>query len=259
MGEARVWLAVIALAWLGDPTVAWAHPLIDQAAQAYEEASFEASLELLARAEAADDLSRDDLIALIRTRALVYFALGSVPAMTRDVERLAALDPNIEMPAEAPPTVRNAFADARTRVRPLRLTGDVERVRTGARFRARIAGDPEGLVRRTEVSCRVGESEATRARGESLDLRAETGDVIRCHAVLVGVGGATLASVASPDAPLTRTLGPFVAPGEGDSSAVPYLLVGGGLAVASAVVVWLILSQPEPRTIVEGPTLGVRF
>ena len=109
-------LALLLIAVL--PAGAFAHPLVDRGIEAYENADFETALSSFARAEYAEDLSREDLVVLLHNRALVYFALGDTDSMERDLRRLARIDAGHEMDEAVPPTVRQAFDRVRQVTEP---------------------------------------------------------------------------------------------------------------------------------------------
>src|SRR5262245_46666023 len=91
-------------------SVAHAHPLVDEGRRLYDEAEFDAAMDALTRAEQANDLTRADLIELLRIRILLRVAMEQPEGLEADAERLLSLDPHFDFGESAPPEVTEAVA-----------------------------------------------------------------------------------------------------------------------------------------------------
>ena len=69
-------LLFITLAW--GPSPAAANPDVDEAKELLMEAEFERALAAFARAEAGDDLTREELVELLSARCLAHLALDQL-------------------------------------------------------------------------------------------------------------------------------------------------------------------------------------
>ena len=159
------------------PSEALAHPMLDRAVAAYEEADFELALRTFDTAERNADLSVEELLKLFELRALVHHALGDRVAMERDLRRLVAVRGSYELSRLAPPSVRSTFDAIRSenggansvelRIEETRIEGDPWMV-------ARLVRAPEGLVDHTTLQCNVDNSARTVSRtskGESVSVK----------------------------------------------------------------------------------------
>jgi hypothetical protein len=278
--------AALALA-LGTSAVAastaLAHPLVDQGVRHYEQARFDRALRAFRRAEAGDDLTRDDLLLLLSTRALVHHADGEQEAMEADLLRLATLEPDHALPASAPPRVRRAFERIRARIsEPLTLQVDIGRTDHGLRLAARVRGDDAGLVQRVSLFARTGASFEAAERAE---MEVEVGDdeAVEYYAEAVGPGGAVVVTEGTAESPRSVTPATLDAAGSGgvsaglvtetrmrrrgpaveldddveetSSSPLPWL-VGGALAAVAAVVAVILLTggSQTDETVLSAPT-----
>jgi hypothetical protein len=247
------------------PAVAFAHPLVDRGVRHYDDAEFEDALGAFERAEARADLTRDDLVLLFRTRALVHFAMGSTDAMESDLLRLVALDPEYDVGRGVPPRVRRSFNRIKRRVtEPIGLEVRVLPTEEGLRIEASVVGDEPGLTQNVRIEARTAGQRVYRtADGESLEIVAERDQTVEYVVSAIGPGGAVIVSEGFPDRPRevtpataaesaqgvrtetrVRTFGsgdlqPPAVDDEGGSSAVWWIL--GGVAVAAAVVVTVLL------------------
>ena len=259
----RCLLASIAL--LALPSRALAHPLLDEAARRYAEADFAGAIEAFAQAEASNDLSREDLIALYTSRSLVRFAMQEIDAVEEDLTRLATLDPDLEVPPDMPPAMQEMFARVKERIRTaIAVEGRVERVRNGLRVRAEVTGDVMGIVRDVAVHGRAGG--AAWEHGADGELFVQDPSVLlQWYVEAIGPGGAVVANHGAQDAPLVReppravparpSLDDAVAE-ESDSGAGWWIAGGAVVAVAAIVTVVLVTSAGAETSRFAGPTVS---
>jgi len=204
---ATVVALVLASALFAAPALA--HPLVDQGVQRYEEADFQGALERLDRAEASTSLTRSDVVKLLLYRALVHYATGSRDALDADLFRLASLEPRMELARDVPPRVREAFAQARRRVRaPISLEVEVRANGPAIRVTARVVGDDAGLVRSVRVSARQHGRGARWQRRTDAPIDIEVGDddtAVEYYAEALGPGRAVLVSEGYPAEPRAVT------------------------------------------------------
>ena len=144
-----------------------AHPLLDDAIAAYEDADVRSALRTFNLAARDADLSVEELLTLFEMRALVHHAMGNETAMLRDLERVAALRPGHRLTDLAPPRVREAYletleANGGTMAVELVLE---ERAFDGKPFVvARMERVPKGLVHHISLQCIIGQDSRTVAR-----------------------------------------------------------------------------------------------
>lgn len=144
-----------------------AHPLLDDAVAAYEDADVRGALRTFNLAARDADLSVEELITLFEMRALVHHAMGNETAMLRDLERVAAVRPGHRLTDLAPPPVREAYletleANGGTMAVELVLE---EKAFDGKPFVvARMERVPKDLVHRISLQCRVEPESRTVAR-----------------------------------------------------------------------------------------------
>lgn len=223
-------------------TLAQAGP-IAQATARIDEADFEAAIGILDRAEAGDALSREDLVLLYATRAGASLALGRADDMTRDLDRLSALEPAYVLDASARPELRDALA-ARSH-QPLRLDLAFDVQPGAATIRATVAGDPGGLAREIHLRARVVGTEAwTERTGDTLVVPATDAE-LEYWGEIVGPGGAIVARAGSAASPSRGRADAAAVTGTGATSGAagsPDLVaigvgVGAGVAVVAILVV----------------------
>jgi hypothetical protein len=288
---AFVALSVVALA----PALAHAHPLVDEGERKYEDADFQGALDAFARAEAATDLTRADLVRLYTRRAMVHHAMQHPDELEADVFRLANLDRAVRLPRAAPPAVRRAYEQAVARVASLlRVDVEAEAMPGGTRLVARVSDDNAGLVQSLRVRARTAGGAWRRTDRATLEVPAAAGATVEYVAEAVGPGGAVLAQAGTDDAPLRTTLAPALvdavttpvaatttanggaapatapAPGpqpasprdaapraEGGAPVWPWLVAGGVVLAAAVVVVALfVVPGPEGDQPVSGPQVS---
>ena len=251
-------LAVLSLAWSG---TAFAHAEVDEGRRLFEEAQFLEALDAFARAEAAEDLSLDELVTLLETRALVHLAMGNEEPMRSDLARLVAVAPDHALDRRAPPEVRRAYAEVRSQsAGPVRLSVSPTPVATGVSIEATAENDPQRLVRRVRVFGRAtGDARWERADDAPLLVTAE--GVVEYYARAVGPGGVVLASSGSDDAPLRTSGSAEEAPGGGgdDTALIAILVVVGVLVVAGGVTTGVILGTSGGSDQTQLQPFTVRF
>jgi hypothetical protein len=243
------------LASTGWASTAFAHPLVDHGYRLYEGADFQGALHAFDAAEAASDLSREDLIELLQGRALAHLALGNSDEMEATLVQLASVEPNREMGREIPPPMRDAFERISGSSEQIAITARVQAMPGGARVVAEVAGDAGGLVREVRISGReLGDEEWTTGTGEELSVVASSGATIEYHAEAVGPGGAVITHAGSEDSPLSTSVGDaeegeILASGEdrdddGGGVLVPVLIgVGAALVIATVIIVAVAASS----------------
>lgn len=263
MRTATAMLAVAATLMLASPALA--HPLVDRGNHAYDEADFEGALSAFAAADAASDLTRADVIALLRGRALVQFALGAQREMHIALASLLALDPTWTPDAQVPPGVRTELEALRaTHPAPLAVTLTATANVAGATVQATVEGDPGGLVREVRLSARTHGHEMVRAAGRSVLVPgAHSGETLDVVVSVIGPGGAVLTSLGDEPTPAAViveggnavTEGVPRGGGGGDSLPLVLGLVGGGVAIAAAVVIILFVVLSGQGNVHVGPPM----
>ena len=149
------------------PGVARAHPMLDRAISAYEQADFELALRTFDTAERNADLEVEELLQLFEMRALVHHALGDTVAMTADLRRLAAVRDDYQLGRLAPPSVRAAFEEVRqasTGEQRVELRIEEKTIEGESWIVARLLRVPEGLVDHTTLQCSVENNAKTISR-----------------------------------------------------------------------------------------------
>jgi hypothetical protein len=211
------------------PAVAVAHPRIEEARAKFEQASFEPALALLEEAGNANDLARDDVVALLRLRALVHLALGKKEAMATDVRMLVGLEPDARFGPSVPPEiVEQAEAARREAGAPLAVVAGIRPSSSGIRIVASVDGEPASLVQRIDVYARSGDGAWRRG---TTSVSVEGSQLVRYYAEAIGPGGAVLASDGTRAEPLR-----FGEPVDtGDAAGSPNWLAVG-LGTAGAVI-----------------------
>jgi hypothetical protein len=264
-------------AWLAVPTSALAlHPAVEEGKRRYDDADFRGALEAFSRAEAASDLTRADLVELYARRALVLHAMNRREDMEVDLFRLATLEPRFTLPRAAPPSVRRAFQEAAGRVSgPVRVEAETSSVPGGTRIEGRVADDLAAIVQAVRVYGRVaGQPWRSSDRG-SLEVPAAAGATVEYYVEAIGPGGAPVATAGTATAPLSTRgdatdlteprdgggtgggagggagigVGGGARAGVGGGgqadeggSALPWILLGGGVAVVAITAAVILLA-----------------
>lgn len=248
--------AVVALvALLAHTTVALAHPKVDEARGLYEEADFEGALARLEEAWEADDLTREDVLSLLRLRALVHLGIGNTEGMREAARAWVLLEPTLELDESTPPEIREAVESARPAASAgVRVAARLEPTDTGVRIGAEVRGDPMGLVRDVRVHARVGDGSWETAE-PPMSVTVPPAATVAYAAEAVGPGGATVAHDGTLDDPhiWSATSGGTDHRGGG----VPWVWVGvgGGVLAAAGVVAAILLVGGGEQSDLTRPTL----
>jgi len=175
-------------------TAAADHRLVEQGRRHYENARLERALDSFERAEQSDGLTRADLVSLLRTRALVHFAMGNTNEMEVDLFKLATLEPGLELGRDVPPRVRDAFQAIRDRgVERLALQVDVAPTDAGIHIAARVVHDEAALTRSVSLYTRMTGTDWEAAERAEVDVPAGD-EAVEYYAEALGPGGAVLVS-----------------------------------------------------------------
>jgi hypothetical protein len=265
-------LLVLALGVLGGvaaPGAARAHPDLDAAIAAAEEADFDAALSGFDAAIASGTLTRDELVVLLAERAMVLHALNRDQALGRDLGLLAMLAPERELGRAAPPPLNARWNELRTsQAAPLSVHGACVPTAAGAEISAQVDGlrDPE--LGQVFIHMRGAGGRWVQKQASSVDI--SSGDDARDYYVEVrGLGGVPLASEGSADAPLhcAALADASVATGhdsddDGRNKKKMWWWLGGtGAVVAAAAVAAVIVlgkqgDKESDRTVVSKPMVS---
>lgn len=242
------------------PGRAAAHALVDEGRRLYEEADFVASLDVLGRAAAGDDLSVDDLADLFEVRALVHLAMGNGEQMREDLRRLAAIRPEHALPAVAPPDVVSAFAELRTASSGSpRLTASTESTALGVTVTVRLENDPLSLVREVRISGRTTGGAWERATDAPLFVPTPAREIVEYYAEAIGPGGAVIASSGRAGEPLRAAPVVVAETGGGGLEAWPFIVAGAGVVVAVVVIVTVVVVTGEGSNETDVAPFTIRF
>lgn len=222
-------------------STALAHPEVDEGARLLAEADFEGALDAFERAEAADALTRSDLVELFAGRAATLMALDRLPEAEVALSHLLAIEPSWTAPASSHPDLVAAVERTRATVEPLSIGLGIRVTTTGVEARAIQGGGAPGLATRAIVHGRI-EGGAWRSAPDRLSLDSG-GEVAEIWVELVGPGGARLASEASATQPRRVEPRPTERVAEGGS---PWPWIGAAAgAVAVGVVLAVVLTRPD--------------
>jgi len=202
---ARTFFVVVLATYGALPGTAWAHPQIERGRHQYEDANFRQALQTLQRALRAHELTRDDLVRLFETRALIRLAMNDRAEYLADLGALASIDPEHAFGREVPPDVTTDFARVRAaQGGPLRVAVTTAPAEGGVEIGARVENDGSHLVERLELSGRpTGGADWRNGTDGHLTLAVAPGDRLEYAAVARGPGDAVLASAGTREAPLT--------------------------------------------------------
>jgi hypothetical protein len=240
------------IAALAPPATALAHPLVDEARASYEEADFEGALDALGRAEAADDLVRDDLEAIFELRVLLGLGMADEGMTEQALRRILSLNPAHDFGDLLPPEVLEAAARIRAeQAGALRVRVRARRSPTGLVIAAAVDRDPTGLVRTTRVAARVGTAPWRRVDFAELTL-TEPSEPVEFYAELLGPGGVVLASDGSESEPKRWT-----PPTETNPAEVPWMWIGigAGAALVTGLVIVVAVVASGGDSDLTNPTL----
>ena len=253
-------IAFLTLFW-ALPGAARAHPLLDRAIAAYEQAEFDRALRTFHTAERNADLSVDELLKLFEMRALVHDALDDRASMRIDLRRLVAVRSSYELSKLAPPSVRAAFEELRKASSgPLAVELQIEdkTIEDEPWVVARLLRAPDGLVDHTTLQCSVDNYAKTVSRtseGSSVAVKLpESGVHHGCTATARSRQGGVLFSASTEGKPVLRPSSGadrFQAPryqSQGDSGEArkkkwPWIVAISAAAVAGAVTAGVLLSR----------------
>jgi len=224
----RRWACAMILA---TASAAHAHPDVDQALAEYEAVELEAALDTLARAEAGDGLSLDELGLLYELRALIHFARGDEDAVDVALRALARAHPEHDFSQRSPPALRQRFAAIRGGVDPVALRLSEEEGVVVAVITAGAEAVREVRLHHREVGG-VAATEAGMAPRWSLG-----GVAVEVWAEAVGPGGAILASAGSETQPRAFGVVEEEETEEGGPGLGVWLGIAGGVAAVAVVVI----------------------
>lgn len=244
---------------LGVASGAEAHPLLDDAVAAYEEADFQVALRTFNAAARNADLSVEELLKLFEMRALVHHALGDEDAMLDDLRRLAAVRPSYRLGRLAPPPVRRALEDlldANGGSLGVELVIEEDLAEGVPSVVARVHRVPEGLVDHIALQCRVapeGKTIARSAQGARVRIELPSrGGHRGCDAKARTRQGAVLFSTSIEGAGANGGPNVFGTPeywGAADGSASkrrkkwPWIVAAAVVVVAGGVATGIVLSR----------------
>lgn len=242
--------AIALLVALATAPSARAQDAVTRAREAFARAEFTASIEAYDEAAAGDGLTRDEVVELLRGRALSKHAANDIAGAERDLVALLSLEPDAALGDMAPPALQRAFARLQGEVRaPLALEVVAEPIPDGFRVRTAIREDVASLVREVRVHWREGD-EWTETRGD--DVRVLAGASLTYFVEAIGPGGAVLASEGSHDEPLeARAARVEVAadaaaePSGADVPLIVGLSVGAAAVIAAVAIVLAVVLAPS--------------
>lgn len=133
---------------------------VDAARALYDEARFTEAIDAYSRALEASSLSRDDVLAILRGRALAKLAAGRETAADRDIRALLSLDREATLGDEAPPAVQRHVDELRANARGP-LAASATAIPTSERWTVQVVvrGDVGRLVQRLAVFRRNADGE----------------------------------------------------------------------------------------------------
>ncbi|MEM9190369.1 MAG: hypothetical protein AAGF12_14385 [Myxococcota bacterium] len=248
------------------PATAFAHPLIDEAQRLFSEADFEGALAAYTRAEDADDLSRDDLVDLYVSRALLHHVLENGDDVDIDMFRLATLEPDYSFGNQVPPAVVERFRTQAARVTDrVKVELQVETHAGGIRLQGIVQNDVTGMVRTVRLGVRKPGNAWTRRQNSALEFATSSDETIEYYVEAVGPGGAVVASSGSSTHPNVSEVGVLLGggPANGNGEPVeppsdgvpawPFIVGGSVLAVAGAALLIVLLAGGNDNTSLSGP------
>jgi hypothetical protein len=236
------WLCAIFFV-LGWASSAAAHPDVDAARAALQDARFAEALAALERAEASGTLSRSDLVTLFELEALAHRGLDDAARVETALRTLAVLDRRHEFLPESPPAMRRQFEEIARRA-PWSPVVSVHQSATADAIvlRAVVRTDPLRLRRSVRLYTRIGPGAYDVSENAPARVSMAPGSTLEFYAELIGPGGAVLASDGTAAVPRSAG-GPeamFTAGAEeSDSFEWGWVALGGGVLAAGAVALIL--------------------
>ncbi len=219
---------------------------LDEAQDHFAAAEFEAAVRAYERAEEGE-LTRDELVGLLRGRALAQAALGRDSEAERDMRALLSIEPGAELGLEAPPSLQRRFDALRADSGgALSVESSALPTSGGWRIRVNIEDDPGRLERQTIVYVREGGEfvphEARRGRVRLSDLE---GQDLEYYVEVFGPGEVVLAREGARsdplviDAPQSDVASPIPPIEEEEDRTLLWVGIGAG---AAAVVIAVIIA-----------------
>ena len=253
-------VAFLGAAWLL-PGTAFAHPMLDRAIEAYEEADFEVALSTFDTAARNADLSVEELLQLFEMRALVHHALGDEASMRADLRRVVAVRGSYQLSRLAPPSVRAVFEEVReanTGEQSVELRIEKKSIEATPWMVAKLLRVPDGLVDHMTLQCNVDNNTRTVSRtsqGTSTSVKLpESGVHNGCSATArTRQGGVLFNATMDGVQPLipsragSRVEMPRHKPrddgGKAKKKKWPWIVAASAVVVAGGVTAGVILSQ----------------
>ena len=249
----RIALSFALLVGSALPDVALAHPRIDQARAAYERADLDAAHSAIDAAFDVGHLSREEYLEALVLRALIAIAGQRNVQRDDSLRQLAAIAPDYELPAEAPPSLRRRFREIHEELGGERVSARLTLTRGRDRFTARLRlTDPVRVVVSTTLVCRSGD-DVFQAEGTDVFGLVGRWRSVECVAQLLGRGGTLLGSIerelegegVAPNAPC---VGPNCPDGGGGSDDALAIGLGVGIplgliAVAAVILTAVLVSE----------------
>ena len=241
---------VLVIAAMASPV--HAHPRLDLARVAYEEADLEGATAALDEAFDVGHLERDEYLDALVLRALV--ASASSRDATRDdaLRQIGAIDPGYVLPEEAPPSLRRRYAEIIEELGGERVAANLTVERDADHFSAQLRlTDPVRAVVSTSIVCRAGE-DVFQSEGRDVFGLAPAWRSLVCVARLLGRGGTVLDELEETVAGDGSTPEDAPAATGSDEGVIIGVTLGVAGAVAAAVAIILVVvltgdSQPAPR------------
>ncbi len=251
---------VVCLALFSWASTAAAQDALAAGVHAFERADFEGAVAAFDRAEASDELTREQLEQILSQRALAHHAAGDEGAADEDLSAWLSIAPDASFDDRVPPGPRRALERLRPEVAPLAVEAVALPSSEGFAVRARVTGDAFGLVRATRIVY-VHDGVETQLDGTQAQI-VEPG-TLRYWVELVGPGGVLLASAGDRSQPLqaehagTEELAPARPPPSDDTALIVGVTIGAVLlAVGISILVGFLVAPPADSTQL-GPPMRV--
>lgn len=175
---------------------------IDEARSLYDAARFVDAIAAYDRALDAESLTREDVLTILRGRALANLAASRESTADRDIRTLLSLDPDATLGDEAPPAVQRHVDELRESARaPLAVSGTA--IPTSERWTVQVVvrGDIGRLVQRLAVF-RRDEGGFEPSETERRTVEYPPSSTLTYYVVAYGPGDAVLATHGSAESPV---------------------------------------------------------